>query len=449
MTPHIFIVDDDDDHLAALADLVTAAGYRVSAFGSGDDALAALETEPDLVISDLRMPRMDGMALLTALQTARPGVPVVLLTGHGDVGHAVESIRRGAEDFLEKPYDSMHLLAVVRRSLEARAARSEVARLQRELAERAGARILGRSRAMQELRKRIDALAPVDMDVLITGETGTGKELVARAIHSKSLRSEGPFVALNCAALPDAMAETILFGHAEGVFAHDAKGRPGKLEAAHRGTLMLDEVETMSPAIQAKLLRVLEERTVERIGENIARSLDVRVIATTKTNLRMLDGFRPDLFYRLAATEVTTPTLREAGEDIPLIFAHYAQLAARQYGREDPKLPWALAQKLKRLPWVGNIRELKASAEAYALGLRDFGTAVSMSAGSLTLADRVAEFEAREIATVLDAHAGNTLRAAETLGLPRRTLNDKMRRYGLTSEPLGRTDRPGRTDGGG
>lgn len=433
MTNRIFIVDDDDDHRSALADLVGAAGYTVRAFASGPDVLEALDNEPDLVISDLRMPGMDGIALLKELRTARPGVPVILLTGHGDVGHAVEAIRQGAEDFLEKPYDSTHLLAVLRRSLEARAARGEVARLQRELAERAGARILGRSRAMQALRKRIAALAPVDLDVLITGETGTGKELVARAIHAQSMRAEGPFVALNCAALPETMAETILFGHGEGVFAHDARGRAGKLEAAQGGTLMLDEVETMPAAIQAKLLRVLQERTVERIGENIARPLDVRVIATTKTNLRVREGFRPDLYYRLAATEVTTPTLREAGEDIPLIFAHYAQLAARQYGREDPKLPWTLSQKLKRLAWSGNVRELKASAEAYALGLRDFEATGGATSGSQTLSDRVAEFEAREISAVLDAHAGNTLRTAETLGLPRRTLNDKMRRYGIVS----------------
>lgn len=434
MTARIFIVDDDADHLSALADLIDASGYAVQTFGAAQDALDVMSEQPDLVISDLRMPGMDGMDFIRELRLRKQVVPVVMLTGHGDVGHAVEAIRAGAEDFLEKPYESAHLLAVIRRTLEAQATRNEVARLQQVLAERAEDSILGRSRAMQQFRKRISMLASVDLDVLITGETGTGKELAARGIHAASTRAKAPFVALNCAALPEAMAETILFGHAEGVLAHDAAGRVGKLEAAQGGTLMLDEVETMPMAIQAKLLRVLQERSFERLGDTVARSLDVRVIATTKTNLRLLEGFRPDLFFRLATAELTTPTLREAGEDIPLIFAHYAQLAARRYGREAPKLPWVLAQKLKRQAWSGNVRELKSSAEAFALGLVEFEGSAAHKSVPMTLADRVAEFEAREISAVLDAHIGNTLRAAQTLGLPRRTLNDKMRRYGISSD---------------
>ncbi len=441
MSANIYIVDDDADHLSALCDLVQTSGFTVRAFALAEDALGAMVDDPDLIISDLRMPKMDGIAFLKEVKAQNFGVPVVLLTGHGDIGHAVEAIRAGAEDFLEKPYDSAHLLAVVRRALEAQAARREVARLQTVLAEHADVSILGKSRAMREFRKRIAALASVDLDVVITGETGTGKELAARAIHAAGTRRDGPFVALNCAALPEAMAETILFGHGAGVFAHDSKGRVGKLEAAHGGTLMLDEVETMHAPIQAKLLRVLQERSIERMGETAARPLDVRVIATSKTNLRQLDTFRPDFYFRLAGTELTTPTLHEAGEDIPLIFAHYAQLAARRYGRADPEVPWALAQKLKRLAWTGNVRELKTSAEAYALGIFDIGGVAGPSVGPMTLAERVSEFEAREISAVLDTHAGNTLRAAETLGLPRRTLNDKMRRYGLSADPEANSDR--------
>lgn len=432
-TAIIHIVDDDADHLSALCDLIQTAGHDVRAFSSARGMLAALPDRPAMVISDLRMPEMDGLGLLKALRSQAVSVPVVLLTGHGDVAHAVEAIRAGAEDFLEKPYDSAHLLAVIRRTLDAQATRNEVARLQQVLVERDKAAILGRSRAMRSLRARIAALASVDVDVVITGETGTGKELAARAIHADSARREGPFVALNCAALSEVSAEIILFGHGKGVFAHDAEGRAGKLETAHGGTLMLDEVEAMPRSIQPKLLRVLQERMVERIGEATPRSLDIRVIATTKTPLRLIDGFRPDLYYRLAGTELATPTLREAGEDIPLIFAHYAQLAARRYGRPDPEVPWTVQQKLKRLGWPGNVRELKASAEAYALGLAEIPS-TAPAAGRATLADRVADFEAREIAAVLDAHAGNTLRAAETLGIPRRTLNDKMRRYGVSSE---------------
>jgi two-component system C4-dicarboxylate transport response regulator DctD len=435
MTACIHIVDDDNDHLSALCDLVMSSGYEVRGFLSAQGALDGMTQPPDLIISDLRMPGMDGIAFLKEVKARALGLPVVLLTGHGDVGHAVEAIRAGAEDFLEKPYDSAHLMAVVRRGLEAQAARTEVARLQQVLAERADVTILGTSRAMRSLRDRIGALSLVDLDVVITGETGTGKELAARAIHAGSARAEAPLVALNCAALPEAMAETILFGHGAGAVAHDAQGRAGKLEAAHGGTLMLDEVETMPISIQAKLLRVLQERTFERIGENTPRRLDIRVIATTKTNLRLLDTFRPDLYFRLAGTDLKTPTLREAGEDIPLIFAHYAQLAARRYGRPDPELPWAIRQNLKRCAWPGNVREVKASAEAFALGLFDTPAKGSPASGPLSLAQRVADFEAREILVVLDAHRGNTLRAAEALGIPRRTLNDKMRRYGLSAEP--------------
>ena len=431
MTARLFVVEDDDDHRAALCDLMQAAGYSAQGFDKAEAALAALSDPPDLMLTDLRMPGMDGLGLLRAVRAHHFDLPIILLTGHGDIGHAVQAIRAGAEDFLEKPYDAAHLIAVVSRALAASATRAEVGRLQQVLAERAEVTILGQSRAIRALRDRIAALAPLDVDVLISGETGTGKELAARALHAGGMRSDGPFVAINCAALPDAMAEIILFGHAAGAFPGATGARAGKLEAASGGTLMLDEVEAMAPSVQAKLLRALQDRTVERFGENGLRPLDLRVIATTKADLRASEGFRTDLYYRLAGADLRAPPLREAGEDIPLIFAHYAQLAARRYGRADPLVTWGLEQTLRRRAWPGNVRELKAAAEAHALGLCIVGEdAPGLSEG--TLAERVAAFEAREIAAVLDRHRDNTLRAAEKLGLPRRTLNDKMRRYGLS-----------------
>lgn len=437
MTARLAIVEDDADHLAALCDLLEAAGYQVTGFSSALAALPVLSSDlPDLLITDLRMPGMDGLALLAAVKTLPHDLPVILLTGHGDVGHAVQAVRAGAEDFLEKPYDAKHLVAVIGRALAARATRAEVGRLQQVLAEAADVTILGQSRAIQALRDRIAALAPLDVDVLITGETGTGKELAARALHAASPRSAGPFVAVNCAALPEAMFETIMFGHADGAFPGAGKAKSGKLEASSGGTLLLDEVESMSPAMQAKLLRVLQDRAVERLGEHGLRALDLRVISTSKTDLRVAGqsgAFRPDLFYRLAGAELVTPSLREAGEDIALIFAHYAQLAARRYGRTDPDMGFGLQQHLKRRPWPGNVREVKAAAEAHALGLLELRADDVPTLPDLTLTDRVAAFEAREIAAALDRHRGNTIRAAETLGLPRRTLNDKMRRYGLMS----------------
>ena len=431
MTARLFVVEDDDDHRAALCDLMQAAGHQAQGFAGGADALAALSDPPDLILTDLRMPGVDGLALLRAVREHHLDLPVILLTGHGDIGHAVQAIRAGADDFLEKPYDAAHLIAVVARALAARATRAEVTRLQQVLAERAEATILGQSHAISTLRDRIAALAPLDVDVLITGETGTGKELAARALHAGGPRAAGPFVAINCAALPESMAELILFGHAAGAFPGAVAGRAGKLEEASGGTLMLDEIEGMAPSVQAKLLRALEERSVERLGESGLRPLDLRVVATAKSDLRHTTGFRKDLYYRLAGTGLRTPTLREAGEDIPLIFRHYAVLAARRYGRGDPPVSWMLEQQLKRRAWPGNVRELKAVAEAHALGLFEMSPD-DFRLPEGTLAERVAAFEAREIAAVLDRYRNNTLRAAETLGLPRRTLNDKIRRYGLT-----------------
>lgn len=225
-----------------------------------------------------------------------------------------------------------------------------------------------------------------------------------------------------------------MFGHAEGAFPGAGPARPGKLEAAQGGTLILDEVEALAPPAQAKLLRALQERSVERLGEVTARALDLRVIAISKTDLRaaaQAGSFRPDLFYRLAGAEIATPPLRETGEDIALIFSHYAQLAARRYGRPDPEPGWAFRRELLRRGWPGNMRELKAAAEAFALGLLDLRADDTPALPDTTLADRVAAFEAREIAAALDRFRGNTLRVADHLGLPRRTLNDKMRRYGL------------------
>ena len=442
MSALLFVVEDDADHLAALCDLMEAAGHRVRGFADAPSALAALEPAPDLVLSDLRMPGMDGLALLAAVRARGLDLPVIVLTGHGDVGHAVQAMRAGAEDFLEKPYDAAHLVAVVARALAARATRAEVGRLQQVLAEHAEVSILGQSRAICALRARIAALAPLDLDVVITGETGTGKELAARALHAASPRAGGPLVAVNCAALPEAMAELLLFGHAEGAFPGAGPARAGKIEAAQGGTLLLDEVESMPPAVQAKLLRVLQDRAVERLGENGLRPVDLRVIAISKVDLRQHPGFRADLFYRLAGAQMATPTAHDAAEDVPLIFAHHAQLAARRYGRPDPALPWGLQQALRRRPWPGHFREVKAAAEAHALGLYDPGAAEAPAAVPGTLAERLAAFEAREIAAVLDRHRGNTQRAAETLGLPRRTLNDKMRRYGLqggAADPDGAT----------
>jgi len=427
----IFIVDDDADHLTALCDLIEVGGHTPIGFLQADKALAAAQTTPpDAILTDLRMPGLDGMGLIHAIAALGHDIPVIMLTGHGDVTAAVQAIQAGAEDFLEKPYDAQHLLSVLNRTLRAKATRDELARLQSELGRKSDT-ILGESPALVALREQLTALAPLNVDVILTGETGTGKELSARALHAASPRALGPYVALNCAALPESLFELEVFGHAAAAFP-GAVEKPGKLEAANGGTLVLDEVEAMPLPVQAKLLRALQERHVERLGENRLRPLDLRIVSTSKTDLRQsiaTGAFRADLFYRLAGAELRLPPLRGLGPDIALIFAHYATLAARLYGRADPGITISLRRDLQRHDWPGNIRELKTAAERFALGL---GLSLPDDAPKgETLPDRVADYEAREITAALLRHPQSVERAAQSLGIPRRTLADKMTRYGI------------------
>ncbi|MDI3336068.1 sigma-54 dependent transcriptional regulator [Defluviimonas aestuarii] len=431
MSALVFVVDDDADHLAAASDLIETGGHRVRAFGSAAAALDALDEDPGVIVTDLRMPGMDGFGLIVALKDRGGDHPVIVMTGHGDITQAVRAIRDGAEDFLEKPYDAGHLLLVIERTLKARATRDELHRLRSAMAPQA---ILGDSPAMTDLRQRIAALAPLDVDVVVTGETGTGKELVARALHAQSHRAAGAYVALNCAALPEALFEMEIFGHGSGAFPGATADRPGKLELASGGTLVLDEVEAMPLPVQAKLLRALQERSVERLGENRLRPLDLRVVAISKADLKALSyegTFRPDLYYRLAGTEIATTPLSGMAGDIPLLFAHFANFAAARTSRTLPEITFAIRRALARRAWPGNVRELKAAAERFALGIdTETGDSPRAVTGE-TLSDRLADFEAREIQAALDSCRGNTERAAQLLGLPRRTLNDKMKRLGI------------------
>lgn len=426
----LFVVDDDADHLAALCDLVEVGGHTPRSFLRAEDAVEAAKiTPPDAILTDLRMPGMDGMGLIAAIAALGHDIPIIMLTGHGDVAAAVQAIQAGAEDFLEKPYDAQHLLSVLNRTLRAKATRDEVTRLQSQLGQQNT--LLGESAALVALRAQLTALGPLNVDVILTGETGTGKELSARALHTSSLRANGPYIALNCAALPESLFELEVFGHAAAAFP-GALEKPGKLEAANGGTLVLDEVEAMPLAVQAKLLRALQERHVERLGENRLRPLDLRVVTTSKTDLRKAIGdgrFRADLFYRLAGAELRLPPLRGLGPDIALIFAHYATLAARLYGRPDPDISISLRRDLQRHDWPGNVRELKAAAERFALGL-GLSLPQEMPKGE-TLPERLAGYEAREITAALDRYNQSVERAAQSLGIPRRTLADKMARYGI------------------
>ena len=432
MTGRVFVIDDDADHRAAAADLLSAAGHDPVCFAGAAEALAALDAaDPGVILTDLRMPGMDGFDLIAALKEHPGDHPVILMTGHGDVTQAVRAIREGAEDFLEKPYDAGHLLLVVDRTLRARETRLELDRLRQA---QGASEILGESLGIRALRKRIASLAALDVDVIVTGPTGTGKELVARALHNESARRAGRYVAINCAALPEALFEAEIFGHASGAFPGAATERPGKLELASGGTLVLDEIEAMPLPLQAKLLRAIQERALERLGENRIRPLDLRIVAIAKTDLMALTyggSFRADLFYRLAGAEIHTLPLSEMQEDIPLLFAHFVTQAATRQGLEVPEVGFGVRAALNKRAWPGNVRELKAAAERFALGIDAVTPADVRPINGTTLADRVSAFEAREISAALQRCRGNTERAAELLGLPRRTLTDKMKRYGL------------------
>jgi len=433
----ILLVDDDRDLLKAAADWLEISGFSVSAFDRAEEAYRQLmREESDVVMTDIRMPGIDGMTLLSSIVRTNGEVPVILMTGHGDVAVAVRAMKQGAEDFIEKPYDAEHLLSVLDKAVEKRRMKQEIARLQGLVRESGGVEIVGDSPAIRNLRGRIAMLADVDIDVLIIGETGTGKELVARALHRQSRRSAGPFVALNCAALPESIFESEVFGHVKGAFTGALSDRQGKFEHAAGGTIFLDEIESMPLALQAKILRVLQEKVIERLGENGPRPADVRVLAAAKSDLSgeiAAGRFREDLFYRLATVDIRIPPLRQRQEDIGLLFGHFASLAAHRYGRAERQAPAGFAAQLRGEAWRGNVRELKARAERFALGLDEPAnqSAEIPALAGAALPDRLAAYEAHLIREALEQHEDNTAKAATSLGIPHRTLNEKIARYGL------------------
>jgi two-component system C4-dicarboxylate transport response regulator DctD len=381
------------------------------------------------------MPGMDGLALLDEALKADPGLPVILLTGHGDVALAVDAMRAGAHDFLEKPYDADHLVAVLRRAVATRRMNDELERLRESAGLDIEQRFVGVSRGAATVRERLTQLRDLDIDVLLRGETGAGKEVAARALHDFGKRRHRPFVAINCAAVPEAIFESEMFGHDRGAFTGAAQKRVGRIEHADGGTIFLDEIDAMPLPLQAKMLRVIQERVVEPLGGNRQVPVDVRFVAATKADLKAESDagrFRPDLYFRLSTIEVAIPPLDKRRDDIALLFRHFAAAAARRHGLEQPKPPPSLLVALAARDWPGNVRELKAAAERFALGLPVGVDDVPDGAREeQPLPDRVAAFEARLIQAALETHGGNTQAAAADLGVPLRTLNEKIARYRL------------------
>ncbi|MDI9777665.1 sigma-54 dependent transcriptional regulator [Pseudomonas putida] len=438
MLNSVIVVDDEASIRTAVEQWLSLSGFSVQLFARAEDCLAQLPVHfAGVIISDVRMPGMGGLQLLERLQKDDPDLPVILLTGHGDVPMAVEAMRNGAYDFLEKPFTPQHLLGSLRRALEKRQLVLENRRLheQADLKSRLETTLLGMSHGLQQLRRQVLDLAGLPVNVLIRGETGSGKERVARCLHDFGPRAEKPFVALNCAAIPEALFEAELFGHESGAFTGAQGKRIGKLEYANGGTVFLDEIESMPLAQQAKLLRVIQEQKLERLGANQSISVDLRIIAATKPDLldeARAGRFREDLAYRLNVAELRLAPLRERREDIPLLFEHFARAAAEKLGRSAPPLSGAQLAQLLSHDWPGNVRELANAAERHALGLGSPNIEVTPAGRSL--GEQMEAFEAQCLRAALRQHRGEIKAVMEALQLPRRTLNEKMQRHGLVRE---------------
>ncbi|MEP4561062.1 MAG: sigma-54 dependent transcriptional regulator [Nitratireductor sp.] len=441
----VLLVDDDDDLRPALVQGFEIEDLAVTAYRSAEDALPDITRELyGCVVTDIRMAGMGGMDLMRRCLEIDPALPVVLITGHGEVALAVQAMRDGAYDFIEKPFPVHRLTSVVRRAIEKRRLVLEN-RVLRETLDASGnleSRLVGRNPAMRRLREEIAALAGTDADVLILGETGSGKEVVARALHDFGDRSRGNFVAINCGALPKDIFESELFGHEAGAFTGAQKLRVGKLEHADGGTLFLDEIESMPLDLQVKLLRAIEHRTVERLGSNRSIPLDVRFVAASKADLKAESEarrFRADLFYRLNVATLKIPPLRDRGDDIPLLFTHLAREARARYRRDMPEMTPALEAELTAHDWPGNVRELRNVADRWVLGLwRGFSPdAPAATENANTLQDRVAAFERSVIEAELKRHGGRQKETYEALGISRKGLYDKMKKLGLGGQENG------------
>ncbi len=446
MTAPVIFVDDDPDLRRATTQMLKLAGFAVQAFDGAEAALAAIDPGfAGPVVTDIRMPRMDGLDLFRRVREIDPELPVLLVTGHGDVALAVAAIKDGAYDFIAKPFDAERLATAVAHAGEKRRLVLENRRLRAAAEAPAGLPLIGDTPAILRLRDTIRQIADADVDVLVLGETGTGKEVVASLLHQWSRRKARNFVALNCGALPETVLESELFGHEVGAFTGAERKRVGRIEHAGGGTLFLDEIESCPPAIQVKLLRVLETREVEPLGTNERRKLDLRVVAATKTDLgdpAARGSFREDLYYRLNVVTLRIPPLRERRGDIPLLFAHFLKRAADRFGRPLPEIAAAERDWLDRHDWPGNVRELLHFADRVALGLAPVpdlvpgtGTAAGSAAGgtlpSGSLPDLMDRHESQLIRAALRRHGGDVRSTIEALGIPRKTFYDKLKRHGI------------------
>ncbi|AKG69954.1 sigma-54-dependent Fis family transcriptional regulator [Serratia fonticola] len=441
---HILLVEDDISHCTILQALISGWGYRVSVAHNGRQALEQVRAQPfDLILSDVRMAEMDGIAALKAIKSYNPAIPILIMTAYSNVESAVEAIKAGAYDYLTKPLDFDTLQLTLARALEHTSLKSENQDLKQRL-RFDQQNFIGRSEPMRKLLEMIAMIAPSDATVLISGESGTGKELIARAVHANSLRKERPLVSINCAALSESLLESELFGHEKGAFTGADKRREGRFMEADQGTLFLDEIGEVSPLMQAKLLRAIQEREIQRVGSNQTLSVDVRLIAATNRDLLAdveAGRFRQDLYYRLNVVTVDSPPLRARREDIPLLAMHFlAKFAERNRKPVKGFTPLAMDMLLK-YSWPGNVRELENSVERGVILLS--GDFISEKELPLSISQCVdvqpdrqcgqaiqplEQVEKQAILAALEQTAGNKTEAAKQLGITRKTLLAKLQK---------------------
>ncbi len=458
MRYRVLIVDDEADSRDALAELSRRWGYDVQTASDGTEALRrAIEWHPDIILTDLVMPNMDGLWLLRALRAELPDCPVVLLTGRGTIQTAVQAIREGAFDFIEKPLEVPRLRIVLERALEKKETMREVQLLRRRLAALApGGDVIGSGPAMQRVFELVKKVSPSNASVVISGESGTGKEVVARAVHNLSPRKDKPFIALNCSAIPATLIESELFGYERGAFTGADQRRLGNFEMAHDGTLFLDEIGDLPLELQAKFLRVLEERKIRRLGGRSEVEVDVRVICATHRDLKeeiRRGRFREDLYFRLHVFTIGLPTLKERREDIPLLVHHFIEKFNAETGKHVQGVSPLAMSVLQGYAWPGNIRELRNTVErAMILVEGDVigeeqlppdmqATRPEAATLRVPLGIPVEKVEKEYILASLQRNGGNKARTAELLGISEKTLYNKLNRY--AAEARSRAGEPG------
>ncbi|WP_300673474.1 sigma-54 dependent transcriptional regulator [Desulfoluna sp.] len=440
----IFLVDDEEEIRVASRQTFELEGYAVRTFASAADVLPHIS--PDwlgVVITDVKMPGMNGLELLAAILKMAPDLPVVIQTGHGDVPMALAAMQEGAYDFIEKPVPPEYLIDVAKRALESRRLSLENQSLKARFGSEMDieSRIIGQSTAAVELRHTLSSLSLIDVDVLLIGETGVGKELAAHCLHDFGNRKEGHFAPLNCGAIPPNLVESELFGHERGAFTSASTRRIGKIEQAQGGTLFLDEIESMPLSVQVKVLRALQERTIERVGGDRLIPVDFRVIAATKINLRdavAQDKFREDLFYRLNVARVPIPALRERTGDVPLLLHWFLIKMAERFHTTLPDLDPAVIERLDDYPWPGNVRELRNVAQQLVLGLPLDLAEVRLPSSSASgdsfpkgLDSQVQRFEKKLIEEALDRNGRSMTQTALDLAIPRKRLYLRMQKFGI------------------